>query len=498
MTHHNSPPKRLLRAAAICLAAICAMGQPARFDPAPWLQDYASLKQALEMRYANLAWFGSPEGGVDLPALDRGTIDALRGARSETEARAALLAFVTAFHDGHFSVLPRLASTPTARPPQVPAPTLLRQNAVDGCAAQGFGVGEDTRFSTPFEGLPGFHLIADGLSQPFRAGTLAADGDRPAVAIVRIPVFRSNHPSMCLQAWTRPEVWSPDGALLRDQLRNAMKQLWYETLAGLLRNFKAGGSKALIVDIGNVSGGNDSGDAVTRLFTGNAVRSSPLWMVQNEAASGAYFEEELQALQSALASAGENKSAVERALAVFRRGKEKLDESNCHMDWVWRERRPWNTQRCRHLVAAGSSGGPLDTLAQGTIANEAATTLHWPAEVQPLWGSWTGPVYVLTNARSYSAAEMFAAVMQNNRAAKIIGRRTGGDGCGFMNDPRPLVLPNSKLRFRVPNCVRIKADGADEVTGVIPDIPVEAVAGERPVHFAARLLSALIADRKAQ
>ncbi|SPE31836.1 conserved hypothetical protein [Candidatus Sulfopaludibacter sp. SbA3] len=114
--------------------------------------------------------------------------------------------------------------------------------------------------------------------------------------------------------------------------------------------------------------------------------------------------------------------------------------------------------------------------------------------VAPLWGSWTGPVYVLTNDKTYSAAEMFAAVLQNNRAAKIIGTRTGGDGCGFMNTPQPLVLPNSRLRFRIPNCVRIKADGTDEVAGVIPDIPIQAAEGENARPRAMRLLGELYAD----
>jgi hypothetical protein len=53
------------------------MAQSGSFDRNSWLQDYAALKQALEKRYSNLAWFASPEGGVDLPALDRRTLAAL-------------------------------------------------------------------------------------------------------------------------------------------------------------------------------------------------------------------------------------------------------------------------------------------------------------------------------------------------------------------------------------------------------------------------------------
>ena len=68
-----------------CASAAGAAGPPtagAPFDPAAWLADYAALKLELERRYSHLAWFGSPQGGVDLPALDSATRSALDRARS--------------------------------------------------------------------------------------------------------------------------------------------------------------------------------------------------------------------------------------------------------------------------------------------------------------------------------------------------------------------------------------------------------------------------------
>ncbi|HUI55591.1 MAG TPA: S41 family peptidase [Bryobacteraceae bacterium] len=481
-------------AAALCLTAFCAMAQPAGFNRAPWLEDYAALKHALEKRYSNLAWFGSPEGGVDLPALDRRTMAALEAAANDEDARAALRGFVTAFHDGHFSQLASPAPSLPAKPPRVPDPVYSSQNAVDGCAAQGYAVGDDTQFSTPFESLPGFHLLADGLSQAFRAGTLTDGSDRPRLGIVRIPVFEATHPSLCLQAWTHTEVWGADGKFKRGALRGAVEQLWYQSLAEILRKFKADGVAAVIVDIGNNSGGDDSGDIAARLFTGHPVHSSPLWMAQDPAASTAYFDEVLNDLHGVLESAGSSKKLVEESIAAFAAGKENLSQEVCPVDWVWHERRQWSSQSCRRLVRAGSAGGPLDVLAPGTVADSSvAQTLHWPARIEPLWGSWTGPVYVLTDGRTYSAAEMFAAVMQNNGIAKIVGVKTGGDGCGFMHNPGPLVLPNSQMRFRIPNCVRIKADGTDEVAGVVPDIPILPAEGENAKQRAVRLVSELYA-----
>jgi C-terminal processing protease CtpA/Prc len=122
--------------------------------------------------------------------------------------------------------------------------------------------------------------------------------------------------------------------------------------------------------------------------------------------------------------------------------------------------------------------------------------VYWPALVDPWRGSWTGPTYVLTNETTYSSAEMFAAVLQNNNAARIIGTKTGGDGCGFMAEGKPLTLPHSGLRFRIPNCVRLRSDGTDEVAGITPKISILPTDGESPRGRAARLLAAIVRELK--
>src|SRR5258708_6700950 len=100
--------RTLLRASAlvICVFASCMLAaQATGIDREAWLRDYSAMKQDLEQRYSNLAWFGSIEGGVDLPALDRQTVAALKTADNYEDARRALLTFVKSFHDGHFSQL---------------------------------------------------------------------------------------------------------------------------------------------------------------------------------------------------------------------------------------------------------------------------------------------------------------------------------------------------------------------------------------------------------
>lgn len=493
----------------MCVAAVAALSgvsvssAPAqRLDRGAWQQDYALLKQALEKRYSNLAWFASPEGGVNLPALDRRTRSALQTAESDDDARDAILGFVRAFHDGHFSQLVSLDTATTVKSAQPPVVPYARGDAATGCAGLGYAPGGLPQFSVPFEGLPGFHLIADGIGTPFRAGVLTADDPAVRVGIVRIPVFEElASQALCLKALARDDLWNPAGRVMRAPLRRTVERDWYETLAGILRTFTAEGVAAVIVDVGNNSGGDDSGDIAARLFTTKPLHSSPLWMSQDSAASNAYFIEQSDALHDAqrLDSNGTAGRAAAAALATFARGQRELAKNSCPMDWVWQTRRSWSANTCRRLVEAGSAGGPLGYLSPDSAHNtEAARQLHWPTTIVPLWGSWTGPLYVLTDSRTYSSAEMFAAVLQNNAAAKTIGTRTGGDGCGFMTDPAPLVLPHSRLRFRVPNCVRMRADGTDEVAGVKPDIPVLPTEGESARARAKRLVDEVVADTKAK
>ena len=111
-----------------------------------------------------------------------------------------------------------------------------------------------------------------------------------------------------------------------------------------------------------------------------------------------------------------------------------------------------------------------------------------------MWAAWIGPVYVLTDGQTYSSAEMFAAVMQDNAIGQTVGVTTGGDGCGFMVDAVPPMLTHSRMSLRMPNCVRLRRDGRDEVSGIVPDIPVLPTQGEDSRQRAVRLLGLLAAD----
>src|ERR1700754_4828272 len=88
-------------AAPSCLLAASCHAAPEPFDGAAWRNDYALLKTGLQASYANLAWYASPQGGVDLPALDRKTQAALAAATRDEEATTAIDGFLNGIPDAH-------------------------------------------------------------------------------------------------------------------------------------------------------------------------------------------------------------------------------------------------------------------------------------------------------------------------------------------------------------------------------------------------------------
>lgn len=492
---------RLLKccAAATVLAAAllpAAGAAAAGFDRRAWLEDYAALKQGLEKSYANLAWFGSPQGGVDLPALDRRTRRLLAQAGSDEDAAAALLAFVARFHDGHLEAQPVLEPAPAEKPAAPPKPALDALGAADGCAALGYAPVRAIAYSLPFDALAGSAQESDGATRVFRAGTLALPaGGR--LGLIRIPRFRpQDAPAAgCIAEW---EAWRRSGKPIEaEALRTRIQDAWLETLAAQLRHFHEEGVAAVLVDLGGNTGGNDSGDWSARLFTPRPVHA-PRMLLAADTSALPYFDEELKGLREALDKPGLDEGAraiLAKGLAGFEARKARLPARGCDMAWVWRERRPWNPAGCSRLIEGGSASGVLDYLAPGAVSDPAAAaSVFWGARVDALRGAWDGPVYLLLDGKTASSAELFSAELRDNGVARIVGVPSEGDGCGFIDSDGALELPHSHLRLRVPNCVRLRADGSDEVAGIRPDLPVLPREGEDGRGRAVRVVEAIAGD----
>ena len=464
----------------------------AQFNRAAWLADYSALKTELERSYSHLAWFGSPESGVNLLAMDRTTSEALEHSRTDAEASAAITAFIGSFHDGHLT--PTTLQRPAPRTaPEPPAPASF-SDARTACAALGYVPVTRVAFSLPFESLTGFELLSDGLTDPFRSGVIKHEGR--LIGIVRIPRFRTaEFPGVCEKAWgsLRGRGIEPTrGAILE-----VIDAEWLRLLTARLTQLQTRNIIALLVDVGGNGGGNDLGDWAVRLFARVPVHSAPLLLSASRVAVP-YFDEQLGDLERALKANANlpetTRAALERAIVEFNQRKQEASRAPCDMSWVWREQRKWGTSSCTRLIPSGFASGAVDYAEPGSFDSGAARALYWPAIADSMRGAWNGPTYVLTDANTGSAAEMFTGLIRDRGVAKTIGTRTFGLGCGFMDYDAPFVMPNSKRAFRIPNCVRLRSDGSDEVAGIAPDLPVTPLPGESSRGLAARALSVLASD----
>ncbi len=481
--------------ACISMPATSATSAPPVFKREAWLQDYASLKTQLEQRYSHLAWFGSPQSGVNLPALERRTRRALKSAENGVDARAALVDFIAGFHDGHLKVVPtRQAGSHQPAPPAVQFDKL---SAAQACAALGYTLHEMVTFSAPFESLRDYALRSDGITHPFRAGVVqSAQGRR--IGIIRIPSFRENDtpPDACIREWNRAS--SSKEVVSLATIRANIDAAWFQSMAAQLKQFQADGVAAVLVDVGTNPGGGDSGDWASRLFTPGDVHSARL-LISAEPLASKYLDEELRSLQQGLdrhpEASAETKQTLENAIRTLKQRKADLGTRKTDMSWVWRTQRPWNPASDNRLINVGYASGQIDYLPVGALGGtQLASRMYWAAEVDHLRGAWSGPVYVLTDNKTASSAEMFAAVMRDNGIAKTIGDTTLGAGAGSMFSAPEIVLPYSGMHIKFPNAVRLRGDGSDEVAGIKPDLPVLPMQDEPGRNRAARIVEAIAAD----
>jgi hypothetical protein len=112
-------------------------------------------------------------------------------------------------------------------------------------------------------------------------------------------------------------------------------------------------------------------------------------------------------------------------------------------------------------------------------------------------GLWTGPLLLLVDGDTASAAELFAAMLQDAGRVTVIGSPSFGSGCGWMLPRRPVTLPQSGGRLLMPDCARYRRDGRNELDGIQPDVLIGFRTYDSPRQRSERLaakLESAIAD----
>jgi hypothetical protein len=453
----------------------------AAVDTAAWLADFTALRNALTRQYANLEW-AVERRGVALGELSRGTEAALRAARSEAAARGAVEAFLNAFGDGHLEV--RWPSAPTAAAPaSEPRPRGVCERLGYRRARRGGGI--------RFELLPGFRWIASPDSAYFRAGVMVAGDDR--LGVLRIASFEENiHPELC-EAAARTLGIAADGecdAACADHLARETASGLTAALERRVAALQAEGITRLLVDVTGNGGGTNWVEAAARTLTPVPLRGARAGFIRHPHYVRAFDADIARLVGDSARSGGEARLRLGSALDALRRQRREAGVA-CDRASLWQDRAP----ACSLVVAEPPrySTGALAYAPPSTVDTTAAwRTLYYPARYRYREGVYRGPLMVLVDRGTVSAAEYFAALMMDNSAGVVVGAPTFGAGCGYTNGGIPTVLPHSRARILIPDCVRYRASGINEVEGVAPDIPIPWRLNDTPLQRARRVVETLV------
>ena len=262
----------------------------------------------------------------------------------------------------------------------------------------------------------------------------------------------------------------------------------YRLLGILMRDrldrLRAAGARVLIVDITGNGGGSEWTEAAARMLSRRPLQSARLGFVR-----GPHWERQWRALAERLRAAAASADPADRQRLLGWAA-----EADAARGEARRRCPPTGDPACPWLGRAGFSTGLVGRATSGRFAGKDwAVHVFNPAQHTYVDGAWDGPVIVLTDQETWSAAEQFAALLQDNGAALIVGARTGGSGCGHTWGGTPTRLTNSGATLELPDCVRFRADGSNEVRGIIPDLLLPWRANDGRA-FRARMLEAALPE----
>lgn len=447
------------------LAAGSALADP--WTPEPWLADLEQMRQAFDTQYSNREWL-IRERDFDLAAMFERNAKRLREAGSDAEARVILDRMIQHVGDGHVVLVwPSAKATPPAAPS-------------DLCTRLGYDGNKSTQGLGP--ALSGFQRVGSE-SDAFPAGTIDVRGTR--VGVLRISLFHPHAtPQFCRSAVAELNIRADeacDEQCVDSILTRAYDKLTH-SLQDQVRALQAAGAKQLLVDITSNGGGSEWVQAAARIVSPRPVQSPRTGFVRGE-----HWAKHWRKLANELRNAAATATPADRSRLLAWAAEADSARKDAEKPCVGRT-------DCEWIGRAGFATGLVGSAPAGTFDGKPwGVHVFSPAQYPYRDSVWRGPVVVLVDERTGSAAEDFAATLQDNHAAIILGGRTAGAGCGYTNGGTPTTLDNSRAVLRLPDCVRFRADGSNAVNGVIPDVSV-AMRGQDGAKFKVKLVEAKLPE----
>jgi Peptidase family S41 len=421
---------RWLCAALTSLALGNAAGATPALAAENWQADFDALLAGLASNYANFE-DQIRERRLDLPALAARQRKALTEAANDQGRRAAIEGLLRQLRDSHV----KIDWAPTAAG-GAPGPV---------CASGADG-GREGRLQ--WSRWPAFTPLTHDSARIFSAGLLRRPDGRQ-LGIVRLGLFvESAYPVACAEAARTLGLATdaPCDATCAERRDAAASQVLNTALVDTVRALHAAGAAMLVLDISDNGGGSDWNETVARRLAG-PLRSARISLLKHPA-----WQDWIDDRRRALAPEAPETSAWRRLHAQL--------APPCDLSAAWSERE----------IASGARPLPCSTLVHGHL-HTLGTFEPWGPPVPP--GVNRLPLVLLVNEETHSAAEQFAALLQDSRKARVVGGVTAGAACGtFTTRGTGFTLPHSGAQVHVPDCVRLRADGSNERRGIVPDVLV--------------------------
>lgn len=473
---------RLALAAVLALLAAPVMAQtptsPA-YDADGWVSDLNQVRQAMGSHYANLDWAvnerEAPLGQLFIVGERR-----LRTARNDADAREVFERLERFIGDGHFDFVWN---------PNSPASASVDASAHDTrspCEVLGFRA--DNRDGTAIATrLPGYQAL-DGESG-FPAGVVDMQGQR--IGVIRIAQMSAYaHPQACAAAFaamTRP-VDAPCDDDCLERLRVQAVDRVTDDLTARIRALRDAGADTLLVDLAGNGGGSEWTEVAVRLFSPVRLKSARVSFPRHPHWVERFTADEVRLARTAANQNDEDRRRLEDYAAVFAQARQQAAAPCDPAPWFT----PGGSSNCAWLTTAPLyATGPVADLDPAIVGKPWAAEVFTPLKYRFTPGVWAGPLLVLVDHDTGSAAEQFAGVLQDNNAGVIVGSPTSGAGCGHARGEITTVLAHSGARLRLPNCARLRADGTNEVGGIEPDVLVGFRENDGPRNRLSRLTAAL-------
>jgi hypothetical protein len=465
----------LLRRIALFFALSVATAAHA-YDAAKWHEDFAQARRELARSYANLDWVVA-ERKIDLQALVERTEQGLATARSDEEAVKVLEGFLDTFGDGHVYLLPPKRTEAAAAP--TTAPTDMKT-----CRDMGYQPMRRDWAGIDFGRTGQYEALANEDAAILPAGVLKAGGKM--LGMIRIGLFAEQaFPALCEREHPAPAPC--DSACQQKVFARAGKELT-RILERQVQVLAAKKVDAIVVDITGNRGGTDWAEAAARVLTGPGVAAPrisfmkhPHWVKGIDARLNDIDLDlkrtTIGAEQRAWLLAARAELAKSRALAA----------EPCEREAIWK-----NQRVCALLVPGRLHSTGLEAKPRALdFAGYEAEWVHYTLAGYAPNVAWQGKLAILVDNNTVSAAELFAATLKDNDRATLIGTPTRGAGCGYTDGGIPITLQNSGVQIKVPDCARLRANGENEVAGIVPDVLVPWRGNDSPYQRAARALAAL-------